>query len=43
MAYDMYVHDEGRKWTKIASRIFDKTGKRVDPKVLKERLGHLEV
>lgn len=35
MAYDLYVQYEGRKWNLIASKLFDKTGKRIDPDVLK--------
>ena len=41
MAYDLYVSYEDRKWTSIASRIFDKRGKRVDPGLLREKLGGL--
>jgi hypothetical protein len=31
-------HYEERKWPFIASRLFDRTGKRVDPEVLKGKL-----
>ncbi|KAL8793254.1 MAG: hypothetical protein Q9195_004191 [Heterodermia aff. obscurata] len=36
-AYDQYAKYEDQKWTQMASKIFDKTGKRIDPEVLKSK------
>ncbi|KAG6989912.1 hypothetical protein G7Y79_00061g092990 [Physcia stellaris] len=37
LAYDLFVRYEGRKWALIASKLFDQTGKRIDPEVLKAK------
>jgi len=36
--YALVEHYEERKWAFIASKLFDKIGKRVDPEVLKGKL-----
>lgn len=38
MLYVMNAHFEDRKWTAMAAKFFDKTGKRVKPDALKEQL-----
>ena len=35
---ELSEHFEAKKWTYMASKFFDKTGKRVDPKLLKQKL-----
>ena len=41
MMYLYKLHDlyEGKKWTEISSKFFDKTGKRMDPEKLRKEMG----
>jgi len=34
----MHSNADAKKWVEIASRFFDKTGRRVDPELLKEKM-----
>jgi len=38
MLYVMNAHFEEKKWTAMASKFFDKTGKRVNPDALRGQL-----
>ena len=37
--HKMHSQAERMKWVEISSRLYDKTGKRVDPEVLKGKFG----
>ena len=39
--FKMYQHIEQNKWLQMASRLFDKTGKRVSPDLLREKFENL--
>lgn len=36
--YRLNAECDGKKWTYVASRFFDKTGRRISEELLKERL-----
>ena len=37
--YRLHEHFEERKWVNVASKVFDKSGRRIDPLQLRDKLG----